>query len=120
MSCWRARRRSAGPAASLRGSAAVAIPRTPPPSMFPISDDNPRIRFPAVTVALLALTAAVWLLVQGGGFDALRLASSVCDLGMVPGELTHRAALGSGVPIGPGLACVVDAQPINRLTPLTS
>jgi membrane associated rhomboid family serine protease len=93
---------------------------TQPPAMFPISDDNPRIRFPAVTVALLAVTAAVWLIIQGGGFDALRLASSVCDYGMVPGELTHQAALGSGVPIGPGVACVVDAQPINRLTPLTS
>jgi membrane associated rhomboid family serine protease len=88
--------------------------------VIPLSDDNPRIVFPAATVALLALIAASWLLVQGAGFDAVRLASSVCNYGMVPGELTRQAALGSGVPIGAGLACVVDAEPVNTLTPLTS
>jgi len=39
---------------------------------------------------------------------------------MVPGELTRLAPLGSGEPIGPNLECVVDDQPINRLTPITS
>jgi membrane associated rhomboid family serine protease len=57
--------------------------------------------------------------VQGAGQpDAV--ARSVCNLGLVPGELTHRAPLGLAVPLGPGLACVVDADPINRFTPLTS
>lgn len=48
------------------------------------------------------------------------LAARVCDLGMVPGELTHKAPLGLAVPIGAGMACVVDNLPINILTPLTS
>ena len=48
------------------------------------------------------------------------LAKSVCNLGMVPGELTHRAPLGQWVPLGSGLVCVVDREPINILTPLTS
>ena len=39
---------------------------------------------------------------------------------MVPGELTGLAALGTAVPLGPGLACVVDDLPINRFTPVTS
>ncbi len=88
--------------------------------MIPISDDNPTLRTPVMTYALLGGMVAVWLFVQGGGFDAQRLAASVCNLGMVPGELTHRAALGTGVPIGPQMACVVDNDPINIFTPLTS
>jgi Uncharacterized membrane protein (homolog of Drosophila rhomboid) len=69
---------------------------------------------------ILGVTWAVWLLVEGAGVDPLLLAARVCDLGMVPGELTHRAPLGLAVPIGPGMACVVDDLPINAFTPLTS
>jgi len=43
----------------------------------------------------------------------------VCLL-LWPGELTHRARLGEYVPIGPRLACVVDRDAINILTPITS
>jgi membrane associated rhomboid family serine protease len=39
---------------------------------------------------------------------------------MVPGELTGLAPLGSGVPIGRDLACVIDNQRINLLTPVIS
>ena len=39
---------------------------------------------------------------------------------MVPVELTHRAAIGFAVPIGEGMACVVDNDRINILTPLLS
>jgi membrane associated rhomboid family serine protease len=88
--------------------------------VIPLSDDNPRLTFPVATVVLLALIAAGWLLLQGAGFDPVRLAASVCNYGMVPGELTRQAPLGSGVPIGAGLACVVDAEPVNTATPVTS
>jgi membrane associated rhomboid family serine protease len=73
-----------------------------------------------MTYAILAAMGAVWVLVQGAGFNNDQLAASVCNLGMVPGELTHQARLGTGVPLGPGMACIVDNEPINRLTPLTS
>jgi membrane associated rhomboid family serine protease len=73
-----------------------------------------------MTYAILAAIGAVWLLVQGAGFDEQALAASVCNLGMVPGELTRQAAVGSGVPLGPGMACVVDDYAINSFTPLTS
>jgi membrane associated rhomboid family serine protease len=56
---------------------------------------------------------------QGAG-SFVSLATSVCNLGLVPGELTHRAAVGMEVPMGGGLACVVDNEDINLLTPLTS
>src|SRR5215212_377655 len=88
--------------------------------MFPISDDNPTLRFPLVTVATLLALGLAWVFVQGAGFDAGILAASVCNLGLVPGEITHQAPLGSAVEIGRGLMCVVDDDPINKLTPLTS
>jgi len=88
--------------------------------MIPIGDENPTVRVPVATIFLIVAMLAVWVLVQGGGFDQGLLAASVCNLGMVPGELTHLAPLGSGVPIGPGLACVIDDQRINLLTPLIS
>jgi membrane associated rhomboid family serine protease len=88
--------------------------------MIPISDDNPTLRFPLVTVALLVALGAVWIIVQGAGFNPLTLAASVCDLGLIPGELTGRAPIGQSVPLGPGLRCLVDREPINTLTPLFS
>ena len=88
--------------------------------MIPLRDENPTLRTPVVTIALLVILGAVWIFVQGAGVDARALAASVCNWGMVPGELTHRARLGTAVPIGAGMACVVDDEPNNILTPLTS
>jgi membrane associated rhomboid family serine protease len=88
--------------------------------VIPISDDNPTLRTPIVTIAILIALGAVWVFVQGAGFDHVALASSVCNYGLVPGELTHQARVGLAVPIGDGLACVVDRDPINVITPLTS
>ncbi len=88
--------------------------------MIPISDDNPTLRTPVVTYLLLGAIGFVWVFIQGAGLDAYRLLASVCNLGMVPGELTGRAPLGLAVPLGDGMACVVDQEPINVLTPLTS
>jgi membrane associated rhomboid family serine protease len=88
--------------------------------MIPIGDENPTLRTPVVTYLLLLSLAGVWLFVQGGGFDAHALAATVCNLGLVPGELTGAAPVGKGVPIGEGVACIVDREPINFLTPLTS
>ena len=93
--------------------------------MFPISDDNPTLRTPVVTYALLLTLLLVFVFVQGGGGfvgpDGMyRLVASVCNYGMVPGELTHQVPVGVAVPMGPGIACVVDRDPINTFTPLTS
>lgn len=88
--------------------------------MIPLSDENPTMRTPVVTYLILATLLGVWVVVQGAGFDARALAVSVCNYGMVPGELTHRAPLGLAVPLGDGLACVVDDESINLWTPITS
>lgn len=88
--------------------------------MFPLSDENPTVRTPITTYLLIATILAVWVFYQGAGFDAQILAASVCNLGMVPGEITKQAALGTGVPIGPGMECIVDAEPVNVFTPITS
>ena len=88
--------------------------------MIPISDDNPTLRMPVVTIGLLAAIAAAWVLAQGAGFDPAVLMASVCNLGMVPGEITGEAKLGTALPLGGGMACVVDDEAINWLTPLTS
>ncbi|MCU0625797.1 MAG: rhomboid family intramembrane serine protease [Gemmatimonadaceae bacterium] len=88
--------------------------------MFPIGDENPTEHRPGMTWALLGALAAVWLLFQGAGMNPARLIASVCNLGMVPGELTGRAPLGYAVPMGMGWACVVDDQAVNLLTPISS
>jgi membrane associated rhomboid family serine protease len=88
--------------------------------MIPIHDENEVMRTPVVTYILTAAIIGTWFLVQGAGFDQVMLARSVCNLGLVAGEITGMAPRGASVPIGPGMACVVDQEPINWLTPLTS
>lgn len=87
--------------------------------MIPLSDENPTLHTPWMTWLLIGTTVAVWMIVQGAGsFESL--AVSVCNFGLVPGELTHQAPVGLQVPLGERLACEVDREPINRLTPITS
>src|ERR1041384_5211647 len=74
--------------------------------MIPISDENPTLHTPIMTWLILGAMFAVWLVVQGAGMDPETLGRTVCNLGLVPGELTHQAPLNQAVPIGPGLACV--------------
>jgi membrane associated rhomboid family serine protease len=88
--------------------------------MFPIGDENPTENRPIMTWALLGVTAATWLLAQGAGADSIALIKSVCDFGLVPGEVTKMAPLNQAVPMGAGMACLVDRSPINWLTPITS
>jgi membrane associated rhomboid family serine protease len=88
--------------------------------MIPLSDENPTLRVPVVTIALLVLIGAVWVFVQGADFDPRLLAASVCNYGLVAGEITGRAALGTAVPMGDGMSCLVDNDAVNVLTPLTS
>jgi len=92
--------------------------------MIPISDQNPTLRTPVVTMLILVALGATWVLVQGAGLSNELLIQSVCDLGFVPGEVTRLARLGSGVPLGEfhgvPVWCIVDQDPINVWTPLTS
>jgi rhomboid family protein len=78
--------------------------------MFPYRDENETQRTPYVTLAVIALNVVVWLLVQGAG-STLPLARSVCNLGLIPGELTGLLPPGARFPMGEGLVCVTDPGP---------
>lgn len=88
--------------------------------MFPLSDENPTLRTPVVTIGLLVVTVGVWVLGQGAGVVGERLVASICNYGMVPGEITRLAPLGLAVPMGGNWVCAVDDWAINIATPLTS
>ena len=75
--------------------------------MFPYHDENQTQRTPIVTIALIALTSVTWLLVQGAGAP-LRLMESVCELGLIPGELTLSVPPGTPFPMGDGIGCLTD------------
>jgi rhomboid family protein len=75
--------------------------------MFPYRDENETQRTPYVTLALIALNVLAWLLVQGAG-EPLALARSVCNLGLIPGELTGALPPGTSFPMGDDLSCLTD------------
>jgi membrane associated rhomboid family serine protease len=85
--------------------------------MFPYRDENETIRTSYATYALIALNVGAWLLLQGAG-SPLPLARSVCELGLIPGELTGAAPPGARFAMGEGLACLTDAgrQPAHLIT----
>ncbi len=86
--------------------------------MLPIRDDNPSILTPVATYALIAANAAVWLLVQGLGSEP-SLSRSVCQLGLIPGELLQTVAPGTALQLTDTSACVIGDSP-SWLTPVTS
>jgi len=86
--------------------------------MFPLRDENPSRHTPLVTWGLIGLNAAAWVLLQGLGQEQ-KLAESVCNLGLIPGELLGTAPPGTSFPIGQGLSCTLTGE-ANWLTPLTS
>ena len=85
--------------------------------MFPYRDENETLRPAIVTGLIIAVNVIVWLLIQGAGSD-LPLARSVCELGLIPGELTGLVPVGTKFPMGPGLVCLTDPgrQPAHLLT----
>ncbi|MGH7698924.1 MAG: rhomboid family intramembrane serine protease [Gemmatimonadales bacterium] len=87
--------------------------------MFPYRDENPTALTPVVTITIIVLNVLVWLVVQGAGFSDEAMVRSVCNLGLVPGELLGTAVPGTSVPLAPGWACVVDPEP-RYATVLTS
>jgi len=75
--------------------------------VFPYHDENETQRTPYVTVALIVVTVGIWILVQGAG-TPMALAHSVCELGLIPGELTMSLAPGTPFPMGDDLVCLTD------------
>ncbi len=77
--------------------------------MIPIRDENPTLRPPYATLALVAANVVVWLVIQGGGLGPV-LAESICSYGLIPGELLGKLPSGSAIQLGGGLLCPVDAS----------
>src|SRR5215510_12484128 len=78
--------------------------------MFPYRDENQTQRTPIITLLVIALNVLVWVFVQGAG-ASLPLARAVCNLGLIPGELTGMVPPGTRFPIGDGLICLTDPGP---------
>ena len=72
--------------------------------MFPLRDENPTLRTPVAVMSIIAFNIAAWALAQGFG-EGAHLAQSLCDWGLIPGELLHTAEPGTLIPLGEGLAC---------------
>ena len=81
--------------------------------MFPYHDENVTSRTPIVTIVIITINVLAWLLVQGAGAE-YPLAASVCNLGLIPGELTLSVKPGTGFPMSDGVACLMDP---GRQTP---
>src|SRR3989442_13900062 len=67
--------------------------------MFPYKDENPTILTPVVTVGIIAANLAAGLFVQGAGTNEAVL-RSVCQLGLIPGEVLGRVPVGTAIPLG--------------------
>ena len=85
--------------------------------MIPYRDENETQRTPYITVLIIVLNVLAWLLVQRAGQE-YALAESVCNLGLIPGELTGTLPPGTPLEMGRGVVCLTDPghQVINLFT----
>ena len=86
--------------------------------MFPYRDENPTLSTPVVTIFLIVVNLAVWVLIQGMGGEPA-LARSVCELGLIPGEFLQRLPSGTTVPMGRGIGCLLTGERA-WMTPVSS
>ena len=75
--------------------------------MIPYHDENQTLRPAYVTLGLVAVNVVSWLVVQGAGAET-PLATSVCNLGLIPGELTLSVPPGEGFRMSEQLVCLTD------------
>ncbi len=92
------------------GDYSAATPARSRLAMFPLRDDNPHFLTPWVTYAIIGLNALAWVFVQGMGMEPA-IARSVCNLGLVPGELLGTLPGGTQFQIGPQAWCVLGDTP---------
>jgi membrane associated rhomboid family serine protease len=76
--------------------------------MFPYRDDNPTLATPIVTMVLIAANVLVWVFIQGMGMEPA-ISRSVCELGLIPGEVLGRLPPGTVVPVSETTGCRLDA-----------
>ena len=85
--------------------------------MFPYRDENQTQRTSYVTILFIALNVFSWIFIQGAG-RAYPLAESICDHGLIAGELTETLPPGTSFEMGQGLLCLTEPgrHPWNILT----
>src|SRR2546428_867970 len=86
--------------------------------MFPYKDENPTERPAVITVAIIIANVLAFILVQGAGAQG-PVVRSVCEFGLIPGEVLQSVKPGSGIALAPGMACLVGTAP-KYWTVLTS
>ena len=86
--------------------------------MFPLRDENPRVRPPIAVVLIIAANVLAWALLQGFGTDP-SLSKSICSFGLIPGDLLGTAPAGAAFPLNEHLRCVLDGNP-SWLTTVSS
>jgi membrane associated rhomboid family serine protease len=77
--------------------------------MFPYRDDNPTLATPLVTFLLIAANVFVWVFVQGMGMEPA-ISRSVCELGLIPGEVLGRVPAGTVIQVSPTSGCRLGAE----------
>jgi len=75
--------------------------------MLPYHDENETQRTAVITILIIAANVLAWLMVEGAGAP-LAVARAVCELGLIPGELTGLVRPGTRFPMGDGLVCLTD------------
>ena len=74
--------------------------------MFPIRDDNPHFLTPYTTYGLIIANVLAWVVLQGLGAEP-SLSRSICQLGLIPGELLQSVPAGTRFQVGPQTFCVL-------------
>lgn len=77
--------------------------------MFPLRDENPTIRTPIAILLIIGLNVASWVFIQGLG-SGESLARSLCEFGLIPGELFNRVPVGTVIPLGDNLGCELEGD----------
>ena len=75
--------------------------------MFPLRDDNPTLHTSIATFTIIGLNIASWIFIQGLGFNP-GLIKSICEFGLIPGELLGTLEPGTKIPLGAGYAYVIE------------
>ena len=86
--------------------------------LFPLRDENPLVRPPVATFILIGINVLSWVFLQGLG-SAEALGSSVCNFGLIPGDILGNIPVGTGFPENNAGYCQVDGNG-SYLTVLSS
>lgn len=77
--------------------------------LLPLRDENPLVHTPVATIVLIVVNVLAWFGLQGFGSPE-GLYTSVCNFGLIPGDLLGNAPVGTGFPVDTAGSCPVDGD----------